>query len=350
MNSYVYALALSGTDLYAGGWFTTAGGVPANYVAKWNGSAWSPLDSGMSGITFGVKALAMSGTNLYAGGYSTVVGGVAANYVAKWDGSAWSVLGSGMGGISSTSYPPYPYVSALAVDGAGHLFAGGYFTTAGGVPANYIAEWDGSAWSAVGSGMNDQVSALAVDGTGHLFAGGYFTNAGGVPANYVARWDGGSWWTLGSGMSGQVSTLAADEMGHLFVGGSFYRAGTNASFYIAQANLGNAPTSAPPVILVSPASMTVPLWGTADFQVEALRFAAPGLSMVLQRYECDCGRYERTSEPDERPVHSSGCLQRDRQQSLRRGDQRAGPAHGDWRAASHRRFPCEPGRCEWRHG
>ena len=31
---------------------------------------------------------------------------------------------------------------------------GGYFTTAGGVTANYIAKWNGSAWSALGSGMN----------------------------------------------------------------------------------------------------------------------------------------------------------------------------------------------------
>ena len=42
----VYALAVSGTDLYAGGHFTTAGGVTANYIAKWDGSAWSALGSG----------------------------------------------------------------------------------------------------------------------------------------------------------------------------------------------------------------------------------------------------------------------------------------------------------------
>jgi hypothetical protein len=262
----VYALVVSGNSLYAGGLFSNAGGVAANCIAKWNGSAWSALGSGIDG---GVYALAVSGTNLYAGGYFSTAGGVPATNIAKWNGSAWSALGSG---LNSYSYGPYVY--ALAVDGRGHLFAGGYFTNAGGMPASYIAEWDGSVWSALGSGMNDRVSALAVSATG-LFAGGNFTTAGGVPANYIARWDGGAWWALGSGMSSQVSTLAADEMGHLFVGGSFYCAGTNASFYIAQANLGNAPTSAPPVILASPASMTVPLWGTADFQVEV--FGLPPL-------------------------------------------------------------------------
>ena len=85
---------MSGTNLYAGGYFTTAGGVTANYIAKWNGSAWSALGSGMGGDP--VYALAVSGTNLYAGGDFTTAGGVSANYIAKWDGSAWSALGSGM--------------------------------------------------------------------------------------------------------------------------------------------------------------------------------------------------------------------------------------------------------------
>ena len=43
-------------------------------------------------------------------------------------------------------------VSALAVSGS-TLYAGGDFTTAGGSAANYIAQWDGSSWSALGSGI-----------------------------------------------------------------------------------------------------------------------------------------------------------------------------------------------------
>ena len=89
---------MSGTNLYAGGDFTTAGGVTANYIAKWDGSAWSALGSGMSATMRCVYALAVSGTDLYAGGDFTTAGGVPANHIAKWDGSAWSALGSGMRG------------------------------------------------------------------------------------------------------------------------------------------------------------------------------------------------------------------------------------------------------------
>ena len=83
MNDQVYALAHDGTDLYAGGQFTNAGGVAANRVAKWDSASgtWTNLGSGMNDLVY---ALAHDGTDLYAGGPFTNAGGVAANYVAKW--------------------------------------------------------------------------------------------------------------------------------------------------------------------------------------------------------------------------------------------------------------------------
>ena len=66
------------------------------------------------------------------------------------------------------------------------LYAGGHFTTAGGSAANDIAKWDGSSWSALGSGMNNAVDALAVSGS-DLYAGGYFRTAGGKVSPYIAR-------------------------------------------------------------------------------------------------------------------------------------------------------------------
>ncbi|MEK0448207.1 MAG: hypothetical protein RL088_475, partial [Verrucomicrobiota bacterium] len=193
MDGQVLALAVIGSDLYAGGSFTTAGGVSANRIAKWNGSAWSALGTGMNNI---VRALAVSGSDLYAGGSFTSAGVVSASRIAKWDGSAWSALGTGM---NST-------VRALAVSGS-DLYAGGSFTTAGGTTASFIAKWNGSAWSALGSGMNNTVFALAVSGS-DLYAGGDFTSAGGVSANRIAKWNGSAWSALGTGMNSTVRALA----------------------------------------------------------------------------------------------------------------------------------------------
>src|SRR5262245_29012979 len=97
------------------------------------------------------------------------------------------------------------FVHALTAfdDGSGlALYAGGDFRGAGGVAANRIAKWDGTAWSARGNGLSDSVFALTVfdDGSGpSLYAGGLFTSAGVVVANHIARWNGTSWSALGSG-------------------------------------------------------------------------------------------------------------------------------------------------------
>ncbi len=237
VNSGVSALAVA-TDgtLYAGGHFTTAGGVSANHIAKWSGSAWSALGSGVNDRATAL-AVATNGT-LYAGGWFTTAGGGSANFIAKWSGSpaAWSALGSGM----DTA------VSVLAVASDGTLYAGGGFTFAINVEpplvtANRIAKWSGSAWSALGSGVGGSVNALAVAPDGTLYAGGDFTTAGGTGANRIAMWTGSAWSALGSGMDTAVSVLAVASDGTLYAGGSFATAGGQVSTYLAQ--LSPAPTT-----------------------------------------------------------------------------------------------------------
>ncbi|HOY59886.1 MAG TPA: hypothetical protein PK640_17350, partial [Verrucomicrobiota bacterium] len=227
----VYALAVSGTDLYVGGSFKAAGGVEAHHIAKWDGSAWTAVGSGVNGW---VHALCLIGTDLYAGGDFTLAGGVEANSIAKWDGSAWSALGSGMGGTES------PSVYALAASG-GELYAGGWFVRAGGIEANYVAKWDGSVWSAlgpgVGGGVSASVHALAVSGA-DLYVGGQFYMVGDAYAGHIAKWDGHAWSGLGWGlMSTDLYTMVyalAVSGTDLYVGGRFTMADDIPADHIAR--------------------------------------------------------------------------------------------------------------------
>ena len=217
-----------GLALYAGGSFTTAGGLVANRIAKWDGSTWSALGSGMNGL---VNALTVFDNALYAGGSFSTAGGVTVNYIAKWNPSTstWSGLGGGMNGT----------VNALTVfDNA--LYAGGGFTTAGGVTVSYIAKWNPSTstWSGLGSGMNSTVNALTVFGNA-LYAGGSFTAAGGVTVNRIARWNGSTWSPLGGGMNSTVYAFTVFDDGFgagpaLYAGGSFTMSGKVAVNYIAR--------------------------------------------------------------------------------------------------------------------
>jgi hypothetical protein len=250
----VHAIAVSGSDVYVGGWFSAVhdGSTyldTADYIAKWNGSHWSALGSdglGNGSLNNGVVAIAVSGSNVYVGGYFTDVhdatDGIltAADYVAKWNGSKWSALGSNGSGDGSLGYGSA--VCALALMGT-DLYVGGYFTdvhdATDGIltAADYIAKWNGSKWSAVGHGttstdpsLNWIVYALAVSGP-NLYVGGDFTNVqnGATTldaADYVARWDGTNWSALGSdGLGGgslnsTVYALAVSGT-DVYVGGMF---------------------------------------------------------------------------------------------------------------------------------
>src|SRR5207249_171889 len=130
-------------------------------AADFTDANWISMNPELDGTV--LAAVADGSGNLYIGGGFTVAGDVIANHIAKWNGTSWSALGSGMNGD----------VRALAVSGS-DLYAGGYFTTAGGSNANYIAKWDGSRWSPLGSGMNEYVYALAVLGS-DVYAAGSFT-------------------------------------------------------------------------------------------------------------------------------------------------------------------------------
>ncbi|MFQ5599744.1 MAG: hypothetical protein ACE5G2_04230 [Candidatus Krumholzibacteriia bacterium] len=149
-------------------------------VAGTNGTVWSLLeyDGG-----------------LIAGGDFTMAGGVVAYNIARWDGTSWSPLGTGMNDA----------VFTLAVH-EGDLIAGGWFTWAGGGFAAYIARWDGSSWSPLGSGLNGRVRALLVHDE-KLIVGGDFSTAGGMPADEIAGWDGASWSPLGAGFAGGYADL-----------------------------------------------------------------------------------------------------------------------------------------------
>ncbi|TVQ63550.1 MAG: hypothetical protein EA378_01290, partial [Phycisphaerales bacterium] len=283
-NDEVYDLVVfddgNGPKLYAGGAFTTAGGQPANRVAKWDGSAWSPVGSGMNSR---VQALADfddgGGPALYAGGTFIVAGGQAANRIAKWDGTAWSPLGSN--GLSSPA-PSYTVLSlAVADDGTGPaLYVGGSFIFADGLLVNRLARWDGAAWSALGLGLSGgNVTEIVPFNTGSgpgLAVGGSFNGiTSGDPAPRVALYTAADGWQAldpgdASPLNGTVSALAttpgsADTPSTLIIGGAFTTSPSGAARITAWRGCF-VPETPCPADLTGPALDGIPdgLVGVAD--------------------------------------------------------------------------------------
>lgn len=226
VNNLVQSLATSGTNLYVGGYFNSAGGVTVSLIARWNGNSWSSLGSGVGSPGGAVTSILISGNNLIAGGGFSIASGVGVANLAQWNGTSWSAL---LPGFNNN-------VDAITFLGT-NLYVGGNFLSAGNGPANYIAQWNGSSWSTMGSGMNSTVTALATLGT-NIYAGGFFTMAGGVAATNIARWNGSSWSAVGTGFNGPnnfsyLNALTVFETNLLAAGGSFTLAGGGIATNIA---------------------------------------------------------------------------------------------------------------------
>jgi trimeric autotransporter adhesin len=186
-NATVGALAYDGTNrIYAGGQFYSIGGVAATNVAYYDYSdgSWHALGPGIARGK--VNALAYSGGQLYAGGTFTNAGGITANRIAKWGGSSWSALGTGIIGTSTAAA-----VNGIAVSGT-NVYVTGNFTNAGGILASNVAVWNGTNWSAMGSGTASSTSAVGdcIAAAGNdVYVGGRFGFAGDKPAQFFAHWN-----------------------------------------------------------------------------------------------------------------------------------------------------------------
>jgi hypothetical protein len=171
--------------------------------------------------------------NIYAAGNFTSIGGVSANRIAYWNGSAWNAMGSG---LNAACY-------ALAVSPEGYIYAGGAFAAPGGGTFNKMGVWNGSSWSdigPVGTGFSDTVYALKFDGYGNLYVGGAFANlvnAGTVVCNGIAKHNGTSFSAMASGISGTTPIVYA-----IYTRGSryVYAGGSNAAGAVFQRYDGSA--------------------------------------------------------------------------------------------------------------
>jgi hypothetical protein len=185
LNNYVNTLVLDGTSLYAGGRFTLVNGVTTrNLLAKFdlNGSldaTWNPNATGGGGS---VEKLAIAGTNILAGGSFTTIGGVARNYLAKLNNT------TGAAGNWATANS---YVFGLYSDGT-TCYVGGYFTSltsqSGSITTrNYLGGITISN-GAIGNfnpNPNSYVFAISKSGT-NLYYGGQFTAVNGTERKYIA--------------------------------------------------------------------------------------------------------------------------------------------------------------------
>ncbi|MFA6524109.1 MAG: T9SS type A sorting domain-containing protein [Candidatus Paceibacterota bacterium] len=222
VNGSIYCFKEINNELYVGGTFDSAGTIHVNSLAKWNGSNWSDVNSfpmlwTTPDINY-VLAIANYNDELYIGGNfdnDTI------SDIIKFNGSSWVNVGGGMHGGMSGLEDMVVYKDELYISGAFYLQDGNV--------GNFIQRWNGTQWKDVGGGTlglsgsisdNGQIHDMKIH-NGELYIGGIFSYAGGVPAKYIAKWDGSKWCGLGGNFDNRITAIGWDK-DTLYVSGGFW--------------------------------------------------------------------------------------------------------------------------------
>lgn len=253
MNNKVWAVAV-GPDgtLYAGGEFTTAGGVTVAQLAKWNGSAWSAV-TGAPAAPGVVTALAVDhlSNTLYVGGDNTP--GVWAIDLATGTSTAAT-------GFSGTT-------TAMALNSNGDLYVGNSGS------ANRVYRYDGANVHSLGTSITaGAVRSLAID-NGILWVGGSFTTAGGLTVGGLAGWDGSNWFHPGVTLPGTPTVYAINAYdGDLYLG--FNTSGTAITGSSTSVVNNGSATAYPIITFYNDTASNISLYEiTNTTQGSSLRFA-----------------------------------------------------------------------------
>lgn len=219
VDGEVHASAMDGDgNLYIAGAFKRAGGLAVYGLAKWDGVRWESLGQGFGPRVNGsIRDIVFDGTgNLIVGGdfYEVVQDDgsiVPARNLATWNGSSWSAMGTGVNGI----------VHALALGSDNTVYIGGEFSQDGAeeFELSKVAGWNGSNLDPVGNGLGTFSSVvvrdLAVADDGSIYAAGTELSGG------LFKWDGQNWSSFGARHGGSVHALVVDSNDQIYIGGTF---------------------------------------------------------------------------------------------------------------------------------
>lgn len=214
LNTTVWGMGMYKGSLYAGGDLTHVGTTYVGRCARWDGTAWQAMGSGIFGTD--ANQFCVMGDDLYVGSNFTTAGGIATKNIARWNGSAWSAFGNNhFGG---------PIDHIFVHQGALHVLARTYDSV--GAPA-ILSRWNGTSWDDIGS--FDAWADKGLSEGGVLYVVGRFHTVSGVAARGVAKWEGGTWSAMGPGLGGPSQYLEVNDIvryrGDLIAVGEIYSTG-----------------------------------------------------------------------------------------------------------------------------
>lgn len=198
-------------------------------VWKYNGFTWTMIGLGNAGGTVVSLHSYDNGQTLFAFGRFTLMNDVACNYVAKYDGSTWSAFGSGLG-------DPFDYGAMITVN-ANNIFIGGQ-RLSGQPPGSNLnfRKYDSATntWTPL------------IGNVGEIFSLSYYNSiiylTGG--SGYIWRYyiNTGSYDQMGAGLGNRIFGIYALNNNNVYVTGWIGAYSWNGSSWVNMGSFGNGNT------------------------------------------------------------------------------------------------------------
>jgi len=198
--------AISPTDIWAVGWFTSDASDSAKdqpLIEHWDGSSWTvvpgpDLGSGPRGSQL-TSVRAVSASDVWAVGADSH----GQTLIEHWDGTAWTRVPSPSPGAGN-------FLAGVSAISASDAWAvGGYVT--GSQSPTLILHWDGTTWTQVPSpspgGFLNELNGVHATSASDAWVVGISENNSGGPQTLIEHWDGTAW-TQVPGPSPEGSFLA----------------------------------------------------------------------------------------------------------------------------------------------
>jgi hypothetical protein len=201
--------------IYIGGGFNRISGINCNGIARWDGTNWQPLDSGVDVDSLnpykGISKLKVIGNELYAIGNFTQAGGIPVNGFAKWNGTNWSNV---------HNFPKMASIFDFAFF-QNEIYACGIFDSI--ESGCKVAKWNGSNWVSIGKYGSNKLTVYK----GKLYVVGEFNDNTNPYTPGIRSWDGQQWSSVGGGIgTGRIEDLYVKD-NKLYAVGDFSFAGGN---------------------------------------------------------------------------------------------------------------------------
>jgi len=162
--------------IYVCGEFTTAGGIAANNIAKWQDGSWHALDDGVPNFADFIRTTPAGGLAVLSNTSPDPETLKMISTLSMWNGRSWTRVSFE---VSQNPWEGSVYIRDMLVRSNGDVVICGFFDSVDGVPANGVARWDGRAWHALDAGLRPvphqggwYYEDLAELGDGRMLLGG----------------------------------------------------------------------------------------------------------------------------------------------------------------------------------